>query len=326
VYSCFDKFCHTYWLLAIGYWLINEETNQRARTLKTVTVFREIDPSARVASSATIGPYCVVGPHVTIGPDTVLQRRACVIGHTIIGQGNVIGEGCVLGAIPQDLKYAGGVTLLVIGHRNRFGRNVTAHIGTESGGYLTRIGDGNLLKDGCHVGHDSFIDDRATLGSQVLLAGHIRVHEGAVLEDLSAVLQFCTIGQYARVGRRVPVRRDVPPYTNFGCRDDDPTTPEVLGIHEAGIAAAKRLNAEDKKELRRALADLFDNEAALATKIEQLVNLGVDGEVAALCDFCKRSLQGTYGRHREMYRGIVPPEVEQFIPTEWKTIIRRAKT
>jgi len=259
---------------------------------------------------------------VTIGPDTVLQRRVCVTGHTIIGQGNMIGEGCVLGAIPQDLKYAGGVTLLVIGHRNRFGRNVTAHIGTENGGYLTRIGDGNRLMDGCHIGHDSFIDDRTTLGRQVLLAGHIRVHEGAVLEDFSAVLQFCTIGQHSRVGRRVPVRRDVPPYTDFDCPDNE-TTPSVTGIYEAGIAAAKRLDAEDKKELRRALADLFDNEAALATKIEQLVNLGVDGEVAALCEFCKRSLRGTYGRHREMYRGVIPPEVDQFMPAEWKTIVRR---
>ena len=130
---------------------------------------------------------------------------------------------------------------------------------------------------------------------------------------------------HARVEPRIPVRRDVPPYTNFGCKGDE-STPAVLGIHEAGIAAAKRLSAEDKKELRLALADLFDNEAALATKIEQLVNLGVDGEVAALCEFCKRSLQGTYGRHREIYRGTIPPEVDQFAPTEWKTIIRRAKT
>lgn len=291
--------------------------------MKSITVLREIDPSARVAPSAVIGPYCIIGPHVTIGPDTVLQRRVCVTGHTIIGQGNHIGDGCVLGAVPQDLKYAGGVTLLVIGHRNRFGRNVTAHIGTENGGYLTRIGDGNTLMDGCHIGHDCFIDDRTTLGKQVLLAGHIRVHDGAMLEDLSAVLQFCTIGQYSRVKRRVPVRRDVPPYTVFGCKGDE-TTPSVAGMHDHGIAAA-RMSTDNEKELRSALADLFYNEAALATKIEHLVNLGVEGEVANLCEFCKRSLQGTYGRHREIYRGEIPPEVDQFMPSEWKSLVRRAK-
>ena len=289
--------------------------------MKSLTVLREIDPSARVAPSAVIGAYCVIGPHVTIGPDTVLDRRVCVTGHTKIGQGNYIGEGCVLGAIPQDLKYAGGVTFLVIGDRNRFGRNVTAHVGTESGGYLTRIGHGNYLMDGCHIGHDSFIDDRTTLGRQVLLAGHIRVHDGATLDDMSAVLQFCTIGQYSRVDRRVPVRRDVPPYTVFGPKGDD-TTPTVAGIYDQGIKAA-RLSAQDEKELRGALADLFYNEAALATKIEQLVNLGIEGEVAALCDFCSRSLKGTYGRHREIYRGEIPPEVDLFMPSEWKPIIRR---
>ena len=286
-----------------------------------VAVLREVDHLARVAPTAQIGPYCVVGPHVTIGPHTVLERRVVVRGHTTIGSNNFLAEGCVLGEAPQDLKYAGGTTLLTIGHRNRFGRRVTAHIGTETGGYLTRIGDDNTLRDGCHVAHDCYLDDHTTVGRNVLLAGHIRVQTGAVLDDMSALHHFVTIGRYARVGRYMPVRRDVPPYTRFEGLDGD-VTPSVRGIHEEGLQAAG-LSMDDESELRRALGELFSEETALQTRIEQLVNQGVEGEVAFLCEFCQQSLQGVYGRHREQYRGKVPPEAMQYLPVEIRQAIRR---
>ena len=288
-----------------------------------VSVLREVDPSARIAPDAVIGLYCVVGPNVTIGPNSVLVRRVFVTGNTTIGSGNVFGEGCVLGALPQDLKYAGGPTLLIIGHRNQFGREVTVHVGTELGGCLTHIGDDNVLMDGCHVAHDCYVDDRTRLGRNVLLAGHIRVQTGAVIGDLAGVQHFATIGKYARVGPRTPVRRDVPPYSNFySVGYDWSTPPAVRGVHEAGIEAAK-LRPDEQRELRQALRELFDDESALQTKIEQLVNLGVEGEVAALCKFCQRSLQGLYGRHRETFRGKMPPETAQFLSPDQLADIRR---
>jgi len=280
-----------------------------------VTVLREIAPTARIAPDAKIGPYCVVGPHVTIGPRTTLVRRVFVTGHTSIGSGNLIREGCVLGTVPQDLKYAGHPTALIIGHRNYFGRDVTAHIGTELGGYVTHIGNENVFMDGCHIAHDCYVDDRAHLGFNVMLAGHIRIHTGVVIEDLVGVHHFVTIGRHARVGPRTPVRRDVPPYTNFASEDYGWSPPAVRGVHEEGIRSA-RLSGEEERDLRQALADLFDDESALQTKIEQMVNMGVEGEVAALCEFCQRSLRGTFGRHRETYRGKPPPEAAQFPLTE----------
>jgi UDP-N-acetylglucosamine acyltransferase len=288
-------------------------------------VLREVDPSARIAPTAKVGPFCVVGPDVTVGPGTVLVRRVSVAGHTTIGSDNVIDEGCVLGATPQDLKYQGGPTLLIVGHRNRFGRGVTGHIGTEVGGFVTRIGDDNVLMDGCHVAHDCYIDNRVRLGRSVLLAGHIRIETGAVIEDMAGVHHFATIGRYARVGPRTPVRRDVPPYTDFYSDAYDWSPPSVRGVHEAGVAAA-RLAPQEENDLRRALRELFEDESALQTKIEQLVNLGVEGEAAALCDFCQRSLQGVYGRFRELYRGKVPPEAHEFLPPERRGDGRRAIT
>ncbi|NLW87566.1 MAG: hypothetical protein GXY38_11900 [Planctomycetes bacterium] len=280
-----------------------------------LTVLREVAPSARLAAGVRISEFCVVGPNVTIGPDTILGRRCSIAGNVTIGSSNVFNEGCVLGSLPQDLKYRGGGTLLVIGHRNKFGRKVTAHIGTEFGGSLTRIGNDNVLRDGCHVAHDCYVDNHTYMGEKVLLAGHVRVHDGAVIESLAGCHHFTTIGKYARIGPRTPVRRDVPPYVNFYCEDVDHSPPAVHGVHESGISMA-RLGALAEKELRRALSELFDDESALQTKIEQLVNMGVEGEVADLCEFCQRSLRGVFGRYRETFRGQMPPEAAEFLPPE----------
>ena len=287
-----------------------------------VRVVNEIDPSAQVAPDAVIGRHCVIGPNVMIGPGTALGDNVTVVGNTAIGSGNFIGEGSVLGATPQDLKYAGGDTLLIIGHRNRLGRRVTAHIGTEVGGYLTRIGDDNIFADDCHIAHDCYVDDRTTFGVNALLAGHIRVESGAVIGADSGVHHFVTIGRHACVGTHTPVKRDVPPYTLFAVHPDK-QVPSVQGIHAAGLAAAN-LSEEEQADLRRALAELFEDETALQTKIEQLVNLGVEGEVERLCEFCQHSLQGTFGRCREKFRAQLPPEAEQFLTPEQLAEARRA--
>ncbi|MFP4353793.1 MAG: hypothetical protein ACLFUJ_01625 [Phycisphaerae bacterium] len=275
--------------------------------MSDLQVTREIAETAQVDPTAEIGRFCYVGPKVTIGPRTVLRRRVTIVNRTVVGADNVIEEGCVLGALPQDLKYKGTATLLIIGDRNRFMRNVTAHIGTELGGCFTRVADDVTLMDGSHVAHDCYVDNHAVLGRKVLLAGHTHIQQGAVLGDLAGAHHFTTVGRYAKVGPRTPVRRDVPPYTHFYSQEYESTPPAVRGIHDEGIAAAG-LTALEQRELRRALGELFEDEAALATKIEQLVNLGIEGEVAKLCGFCQRSLQGVYGRYRELFRNEVPPE------------------
>ncbi len=287
-----------------------------------LTVIREIAPSARIAPQATIGPFCVVGPDVTIGPGTVLKRRVIVSGNTSIGSGNVFEEGCAVGGEPQDLKYAGGKTILIIGHRNRFCRNVTAHTGTEVGGFLTRIGNDNVLKDGAHVAHDCYVDDNVFLGQNVLLAGHVRLQAGAVIEANAGAHHFVTVGRYARVSGSTPVRRDVPPFTIFNGGGIDSSAPAVRGIHEEGVRAAG-ISKYEEKELKNALVELFEDESALQTKIEQLINLGIEGEVAELCEFCQRSLKGVFGRYREQFRGVAPPEAFKYLPPEISADLKR---
>ena len=109
------------------------------------------------------------------------------------------------------------------------------------------------------------------------------------------------------------MRRDVPPFADFYGDGDGELMPAVRGIHEAGVAAAA-LPPDEERELRNALHELFDDEAALETKIEQLEKLGVEGAAADLCEFCRRALRGVYGRHREIYRNKLPPEAEQLLP------------
>ncbi len=287
-----------------------------------VEITRQVDPSAKVAPDAKVSAYCVIGPNVTIGPGTVLRRRVCVRGHTTIGSENIFAEGCVIGDEPQDLKYAGGPTLLIIGHRNRFGRNTTVHVGTETGGHLTHIGDDNVFQQGCHIAHDCYVHDKSYFGRNVLVAGHICVETGAVVEDHAGIHQFSTIGRYCRIGPCTPVRRDIPPYIDFYC-DQTGKSPAVRGVHEAGIKAAQ-LAPDEEKELRHILGELFDDDTALETKIEQLEKLGVEGEAAAVCEFCRRSLRGVYGRYRELFRGGAPPEAELFLPPQQLADIRRS--
>jgi UDP-N-acetylglucosamine acyltransferase len=281
-----------------------------------LTVLREIADGARVHPDARIGAFCTIGPDAVIGPRTVLGPRATVLGRTIIGSDNLIQAGCVLGGAPQDLKYRGRPTYLIVGDGNRLGPNVTAHLGTEPGGYLTRIGDGNVLDAGAHVAHDCYVENRTHLGPGVLLGGHVRIEDGAVIEEMVGVHQFTTIGRHSRVGARTPVRRDVPPFTFFASTDYYDTPADTRGVHEQGLESAG-LSEDQKRRLRRAFVRLFEDEQALSTKIRSLLAEGEPGwAVRTLCEFCQRSLSGTFGRHRETLRGKMPPEAAAYLPPE----------
>lgn len=281
-----------------------------------INVLREVAPEAEIHPTVRLGRWCVVGPGARIGAGTRLASRVTVSGRTVIGQDNVIESGSVVGGEPQDLKYRGGDTWLLVGDRNRIGRNATVNVGTEHGGWVTYIGSDNLLGDACHVAHDCYLGDRTRLGGKVLLAGHIVVQAGAVIEDMVGIHHFARIGRHARIGPRTPVRRDVPPYVDFYSEDYYWDPPRIRGVHAEGIAAAG-LDADGEAMLRKALADLFDDESAMTTKLDQLeAGAALTQEVVELCQFCRESLSGQYGRYRERFRGQLPPESETYLPAD----------
>ncbi len=280
-----------------------------------LTVLREIADGAQVDPTARIGEFCTIGPHVTIGPRTVLARRVAITGRTTLGADNVIHDGTVLGESPQDLKFYGRDTYLMIGDRNVLGPNVTAHVGTEMGGYLTRIGDDNLIDGSVHIAHDCYVDDGTRLEAGVLLAGHVRVETGATIKEITGAHHFTTIGQYSRVGARTPVRRDVPPFTYFSSRGYYTIPPTVLGVNEEGLDRAGLCEA-DKDELRRRIGHLFGEEDALRIKLGRIAVETSCQAVRYLCEFCRRSLDGAFGRCREAHRGRIPPEASQYLPAD----------
>ncbi len=243
-------------------------------------------------------------------------RKVTITGRTLIGRDNIIEEGSVIGADPQDLKYRGGAAWLLIGDRNRFGMNVTVHVGTESGGRVTHIGSDNHFADGSHVAHDCYLASRIRMGRKVLLAGHIVVRDGAVIDDMTGVHHFTQIGRGAHIGPRTPVTRDVPPFVHYYSEDYYWVTPMVRGIHEDGIAAAK-LSPQEARQLRWAISELFDSESALAVMLDRVERQRpLFKATAEVCQMCRQSLAGLYGRYREQFRNQIPPEAAEFLP-EW---------
>jgi UDP-N-acetylglucosamine acyltransferase len=165
--------------------------------------------------------------------------------------------------------------------------------------------------------------DRTSIGRGVLLAGHIVVQTGAVIAEMTGVHHFSRIGRFCRVGPRTPVRRDVPPFTDFYSEDYYWDPPMVRGLHEAGLAAAN-LSGADEAQLRKALQWLFDDESAMATKIEQIAASGpMAEELAYVCQFCRESLDGLYGRYRERFRGQLPPEAHEVLGADLLETIQR---
>ena len=279
-----------------------------------ITVIREIDPKADVSAEARIGPYCTIGPDVSIDAGTIVKDRVTIVGRTKIGVNNVIDHGSVLGTFPQDLKYRGRPTYLIIGNGNRLGPNVTAHVGTELGGYITRIGNNNVIETGAHIAHDCYVDDKTYLAPAVLLAGHIRIETGAVLEEMVGVHHFTTIGRFSKVSARTAVTRDVPPFTHFGSRREDPFLPAViLGAYREGIQNAD-LQEQDREALYKAIEELFNDGSPIRIKISRILSQnGVSDAVKDLCEFCLESLSGKYGRQREAFRGKIPPEAREYL-------------
>lgn len=172
-----------------------------------------IDPTAQLAEGVTVGPYSVIHAHVVVGPDTEIGSHVVIKEYTTIGARCRIFQFAALGEIPQDLKFAGEVSSLVIGDDNTIREFATMHRGTAGGGGTTRIGDGNLFMAYTHVAHDCLVGNGIIMSNAATLGGHILVEDKAILGGFVAVHQFSRIGRHAFIGGASAVPRDVPPFT-----------------------------------------------------------------------------------------------------------------
>jgi UDP-N-acetylglucosamine acyltransferase len=169
-----------------------------------------VEKGAELDSGVSVGPFCLVGPNVKLGRGTKLISHAVVTGHTTLGEENEVFPFASIGHAPQDLKYKGEPTLLIIGNRNRIREGATLQPGTVTGIGKTVVGDSNLFMANTHVAHDCIVGNENVFANCAGLAGHVTVCNQAVIGGLCAVHQFCTIGDMAMLGLAAVVVQDVP--------------------------------------------------------------------------------------------------------------------
>lgn len=245
----------------------------------------EIHPTAVVEDGATIGAGATVGPFSLIGKDVELasgvhiKSHAVVTGHTTVGEETVIFPAAVIGEIPQDLKFKGEDTRLIIGKRNRIREGVTMNTGTEGGGGETRVGDDCLFMTGAHVAHDAIVGDRVIVANQGAIAGHCQIADDVIIGGLSGVHQWVRIGKGAIIGAVTMVTNDVIPYGLVqGPRG------ELAGLNLVGLKR-KGVSREDISALRSAFSRLSSTEGAFLDRARQLSEDSESSYVNDIVDF-----------------------------------------
>ena len=173
-----------------------------------------VDARAEIDGDVQIGPYCVIGAGVRIGKGCRVHSHAVISGRTTLGEGNVVFPFASIGAMPQDLKYKGEPSELLIGNRNTIREYVSLNPGTTGGGMVTRVGDQNLLMMQCHIAHDCLLGDRNVVANGATLGGHVVIEDFVIVGGLVGIHQFVRIGTGAIVGAGSMVSKDVPPYCN----------------------------------------------------------------------------------------------------------------
>ena len=172
----------------------------------------QIEPGAEIGENVGIGPNCFISGRAKIGDGCRLYNGVTILGNTTLGRNNVIHTSATLGSPPQDLKYRGEDTRLVLGDNNSVREYVTMNVGTIQGGGLTRIGSNCLFMACSHVAHDCSLGDHVVMANNVLLAGHVTVQDRAIINGAAAINQFSTVGTLAFVGGLTRIVQDVPPY------------------------------------------------------------------------------------------------------------------
>ncbi|HYC04848.1 MAG TPA: acyl-ACP--UDP-N-acetylglucosamine O-acyltransferase [Azospirillaceae bacterium] len=240
-----------------------------------------VDPAARLGADVQIGPFCVVGPEVTLGDRVVLKSHVVVEGRTSVGEGTEIYPFASIGHKPQDLKYHGEASELIIGRKNQIREHVTMNPGTEGGGMVTRVGDNCLFMMSSHVAHDCIVGDNVILANNATLAGHVEVGDFAILGGLSAVQQFTRIGAHAMIGGMSAVDNDVIPYGLVKGDRAFLAGLNLIGMQRRGVAR------EDINAARAAFDRLFAADGTMAERVEAVASEFQSPVVAEVVGFIR---------------------------------------
>jgi UDP-N-acetylglucosamine acyltransferase len=248
-----------------------------------------VDPSAEVGAGTTIGPHAVIGPYVRIGAGCTVGASAVIDGWTDIGDGTEIFPFASIGLVPQDLKFKGEATRLMIGARNIFREFVTINRGTAGGGGVTRIGDRNMFMAYVHVAHDCHVGSDTIFGPHATLGGHVTVEDYASISAGSAVHQFCRVGRHAFIGGYSVVTKDALPFgKTVGSRPA-----RIFGLNSVGLSR-RGFTPDVMTKLKRTYRYLLQsklNTTSALRQIERDRTLACT-EVQYLIEFIRSSRRG----------------------------------
>lgn len=195
-----------------------------------------VSEKAKIGKNVEIGAYSIIGDEVELADNVKIMSHVCVDGFTYIGKGTKIFPFAAIGFIPQDLKFNGEKSRVIVGENNSIREYVTIHPGTKLGNMKTVIGNGNLLMIGVHIAHDCIIGNDVVLANNATLAGHVEIGDHAIIGGLSAVHQFVRIGHHAIIGGMTGVERDVIPYGAVKGERGHLYDINILGLKRANFA------------------------------------------------------------------------------------------
>ena len=245
-----------------------------------------IAKGAKIAENVKIGPYCIIGPQVTIGSGSILESHVVVEGETLIGKDNYIFSFVSIGKEPQDLKFHGEETKVVIGDNNKIREFVTIHRGTEDR-LETKIGSNCLVMAYVHIAHDCIVEDNCILANGATLAGHVYVEEYAVIGGLTPIHQFVRIGRHSMVGGASAVNQDVVPYTLAEGNKARAAYINITGLKRRGFSE------EEIKNLREGYKIIFKRGLKLEEALVRLhEKFPEDKNIDHIIRFIRKSKRG----------------------------------
>lgn len=246
-----------------------------------------IDPSAKIADDVKIGAFCVIGADVTLESGCILEPHVVIYGPTTIGKNNHFFPFGSIGAAPQDKKYAGEPTTLVIGDNNTFRENVTINRGTTQDLGTTIIGDNNWIMAGVHIAHDCTVGNNTIFANQVAIAGHVKVNDWAILGGYSLVHQFCSIGAHSFTGMGSVINQDVPDFVIVSGNIATPRGLNLEGLKRRGF------DAEQISLVKKSYRALYRKELKLEAAIDEIKQLNdAKNTLGSLIDFLEKSERG----------------------------------
>ncbi|CUH77189.1 acyl-ACP--UDP-N-acetylglucosamine O-acyltransferase [Tropicibacter naphthalenivorans] len=223
-----------------------------------------IEDGAQIGQGVQIGAFCHIGPEVVLHDRVTLQSHVVVQGRTEIGEDTLVHSFAVLGGIPQDLKFKGEASRLVIGQRNRIREHVTMNTGTEGGGGITRVGNDGLFMAGCHVAHDCQVGNNVIVVNNAALAGHCIIEDEVIIGGLSGVHQWVRIGRGAIIGAVTMVTNDVIPHGLVQAPRGKLDGLNLVGLKRRGV------DRSDITALRAAFQMLAQGEGAFQDRARRL--------------------------------------------------------